>query len=356
MTSRKRIFEQVTNVDQLIPDLADIVTDYAGYTEQECNENTNNAAKCWNYGFKHEDCDRYCINNIDNWIYPFFAELDKDQENEKEYPILVVEDRKSERSLSYEVQDLEVALENNSNNYLEIPQKLYFPNVVGDLYARVIIEKKTLEIYTTLFSIKFSQNLSKEYNEIYVEVTDSKLLELLPSQEETNTDFMYSNRPTYEKRSFSLRIRWWRLYQRINVFGSFGKNEILKPLLQAFIQAQGSQTSVDNSVHVNYSFGTNQTSRSELLLEWLTKSLNLPKPKNYTEKEVKKIVGLINSKFILGLANADEFRNSLSTFVLPGDMSLTSFVVSEYKGRTSYGAYYYNWLMLRFNTFANFFI
>ena len=62
-------FQDITNVPELIPDLADIVSEYTG---GYCDSKTEGGKTCWSH---HQDCDQVCLGNLESWLKPKFLAL-----------------------------------------------------------------------------------------------------------------------------------------------------------------------------------------------------------------------------------------------------------------------------------------
>lgn len=59
--------EEITDIPEIIPDIGNIISDYTG---GECDAKTNSGLQCWSYNQESNDCDNYCMENLDAWLLP----------------------------------------------------------------------------------------------------------------------------------------------------------------------------------------------------------------------------------------------------------------------------------------------
>ena len=65
----RQYFQDITNVPELIPELANMVSDYTG---GYCDSKTQGGTTCW---LNHQGCDEYCLGNLEGWLKPKFMAL-----------------------------------------------------------------------------------------------------------------------------------------------------------------------------------------------------------------------------------------------------------------------------------------
>ena len=65
----RQYFQNITEVPELIPDLANLVSEYTG---GYCDSKTQGGTTCWS---DHQECDQYCLGNLKDWLKPKFIAL-----------------------------------------------------------------------------------------------------------------------------------------------------------------------------------------------------------------------------------------------------------------------------------------
>lgn len=102
----QQYLEDIDSIPELIPDIGSIINEYSG---NECVLYTDNAKKCWSYGLNEQkfNCDQYCVDNIDNWLYPFFKQIQLNRQNIDNYSVTVSDGNRDNNILYVHHIDLE---------------------------------------------------------------------------------------------------------------------------------------------------------------------------------------------------------------------------------------------------------
>lgn len=171
----------ISSVPEIIPDIGNIIAEYAG---GECAAYTNGGGKCWSYNINEQnfDCNQYCIDNIDQWMYGLIKQIAENKENIDNYIISVAHHNDVN---DIKVVNLEKTITTDtsqnlpSNNLQSISRIARISNVFSKLFSKSQNVSKQSE--STKSTIKYNTMLKINFNTSpYIKhiVVDTKLVDI----------------------------------------------------------------------------------------------------------------------------------------------------------------------------------